>query len=87
MRLNYDKKQDALYIKFDKSPYAESDEVKEGIIFDYDKDEKIIGIEILDASLRLHKNFKSEIFKKNNRLSLKNIKFKNQTKIAKLVKV
>lgn len=35
MRLHYDKKSDALYIRFDESPYAESDEIEDGIIFDY----------------------------------------------------
>lgn len=59
MRLQYDKKNDALYIRFDESPYAESDEIEDGIIFDYDNKKKIVGIEILDASKRLSSSFRS----------------------------
>jgi len=63
MKFNYDKKEDAFYIRFNENAYEESDEVKEGIIFDYDKRGKIIGIEILDASQRLPRKFKSEMSK------------------------
>lgn len=65
MRIHYDKKQDAVYIRFNENRYSESDEIKEGIIFDYDKKNKIIGIEILDVSKNLPKKFKSELLKKN----------------------
>ena len=50
MRIRYDEKVDALYIRLRESEYYESDEIKEGFILDYDKDGNIIGIEILDAS-------------------------------------
>ncbi|OGC25354.1 hypothetical protein A2291_03010 [candidate division WOR-1 bacterium RIFOXYB2_FULL_42_35] len=53
MKVNYDEKSDAMYIRFGDSRYYESDEVKEGIIFDYDKKGKVLGIEILDASKNL----------------------------------
>lgn len=53
MRFHYDNKKDALYIRFDESPYQESDEVEEGIMFDYDAKRKLIGIEILNASKKL----------------------------------
>lgn len=65
MRFHYDKKQDALYIRFNENRYSESDEIKEGVIFDYDKKNKIIGIEILDVSKNLPKKFQSELSKKN----------------------
>lgn len=65
MRFHYDKKQDALYIRFNENQYAESDEIKGGVIFDYDKKSKIIGIEILDVSKNLPRKFKSELLKKN----------------------
>lgn len=61
MRFHYDKKKDALYIRFDESPYAESDEVEEGVVFDYNKKRKLIGIEILDASRRLSSSFRSQL--------------------------
>lgn len=63
MRFNYDKQQDALYIRFDESAYAESDEVREGLIFDYDKKGKIVGIEILDASKQLASSFRSSLMR------------------------
>lgn len=50
MKVNYDEKSDAMYIRFSDSPYYESDEIKKGIILDYDKRGKVIAIEILDAS-------------------------------------
>lgn len=50
MKYHYDPKVDALSLRFNDEPYFESDEVKDGVIFDYDKNGKIIAIEILDAS-------------------------------------
>ena len=50
MRIIYDEKVDALYIRLKESEYYESDEIKEGVILDYDEQGNIIGIEILDAS-------------------------------------
>ena len=52
MRFNYHKSEDALYIRFDESAYAQSDEVEEG---------KIVGIEILEASKKLAPSFRSSI--------------------------
>lgn len=54
MRIRYDEKVDALYIRLRESKYHENDEIKEGFILDYDKEGNIIGIEILDASSYLH---------------------------------
>lgn len=50
MRIRYDEKSDALYIRFGEERCYESDEIKEGLILDYDQSGNIIGIEILDAS-------------------------------------
>lgn len=61
MRFHYDKKKDAFYIRFVENHYVESDEVEEGVIFDYDKKGKLIGIEILDASKRLAPSFRSQL--------------------------
>jgi len=64
MRFHYDKKEDALYIRFNENPYQKSKEIQEGIIFDFDKAGKIIGIEIIDASQKFPRQFTSEILKK-----------------------
>lgn len=53
MRINYDRRADAMYIRFSEAKYYESDEVKEGVILDFDKKGKIIGVEVLDVSERL----------------------------------
>ncbi|MCD6085895.1 DUF2283 domain-containing protein [bacterium] len=63
MRFHYDKTQDVLYIKFNENPYYESQELQEGIIFDYDKNKKIIGIEIFDVSQKFPIEFKKSILK------------------------
>ena len=57
MKLQYDRKVDALYIRLNDKRYVESDEIAEGVIFDYDAKGKIIGIEILDASEKFPKDF------------------------------
>ena len=50
MRISYDEKTDALYVRLKETPYYQSDELKEGILLDYDKKGNLVGIEILDAS-------------------------------------
>lgn len=51
MRLSYDATYDVLYIKFaDTVEKVTSKSVDEDITLDFDKDGKIAGIEILDAS-------------------------------------
>jgi len=61
MRINYDKQSDAMYIRFSESKYYQSDEVKDGIILDFDKQGKIVGMEVLDVSERLPKESMSSI--------------------------
>lgn len=61
MRFHYDKKKDALYMRFSENPYRESDEVDTGVIFDYDQDGEVIGIEILDASKKIAPSFRSQL--------------------------
>ena len=53
MKVNYDEQSDAMYIRFSDSSCYESDEVKKGIILDYDEQGRVIGIEILDASKQM----------------------------------
>lgn len=51
MRLSYDTTYDVLYIKFaEDAEKVTSKIVDEDVTFDFDKDGKIAGIEILDAS-------------------------------------
>ena len=51
MRITYDPKVDALYIRFEEAQVT-TKHLAEGIAADYDKDGKLAGIEILDALKR-----------------------------------
>jgi uncharacterized protein YuzE len=53
VKITYDKRVDVLQILFSDRPIHESDEEKPGLIFDYDKEGSLIGIEMLDASSRV----------------------------------
>ncbi|MDM8528686.1 DUF2283 domain-containing protein [Anaerolineales bacterium HSG24] len=53
MRVIYDTKTDSLTIILRDIKIAESDEIDEGIIFDYDAQGQIVALEILDASRRV----------------------------------
>jgi len=53
MEIRYDSEADAMYIKFRDGDYEISEEIREGVILDLDKNNEIIGIEILDAKERL----------------------------------
>jgi uncharacterized protein YuzE len=50
MRVKYDQEMDVLTIRFSEAAVEESDENRPGVILDYDKTDKIVGIEILNAS-------------------------------------
>ena len=53
MKVKYDQEVDVLTIRFSESEVEESDENKPGVILDYDKTGKIVGIEILNASRQI----------------------------------
>jgi uncharacterized protein YuzE len=50
MKIEYDPEVDIMYIELRDVDIEESDEVAEGVIFDYGSDGLPVGIEILDAS-------------------------------------
>jgi len=53
MKLKIDKEADALYFRLDEAAVVESEEVQPGVILDFDKENRVIGIEILDISSRV----------------------------------
>ncbi|HEY2143086.1 MAG TPA: DUF2283 domain-containing protein [Candidatus Udaeobacter sp.] len=50
MKMIYDKETDTLSIILRPGAVAESDEVREGLILDYDKAGRLVSLELLDAS-------------------------------------
>ncbi len=55
MRIKIDKNSDALYFRLDESRIVESEEIRPGVILDYDKDNRVIGVEFLTISQRATK--------------------------------
>jgi uncharacterized protein YuzE len=47
MKLAYDAAADALYLTLSDSKHAESDEVRPGVVIDYDDQGRVVGVEIL----------------------------------------
>jgi len=52
MNFSFDKIANALYIRFSSEKVLNSDEIAEGIIIDYGKNENIVGVEILNFTGR-----------------------------------
>lgn len=53
MRVKVDLESDALYFRLCEDPIEESEEVVPGIVVDYNKEGKIVGIEILGIKERI----------------------------------
>ncbi|VVT06524.1 DUF2283 domain-containing protein [Rhizobium sp. EC-SD404] len=51
--VTYDADANAAYIRFSRAAVLESEEVSPGIVFDFDSEGRIVGIELLDAKSRL----------------------------------
>ena len=49
MRIKYDKEADVIYLRFREGKIEESDEIKDGVILDYDAKGNPIAIEVLHA--------------------------------------
>ena len=47
MKMHYDEKSDALYLRLDESKIIESEEVQPGIVLDYNDNKQVVGVEIL----------------------------------------
>ena len=53
MRLTVDKDNDALYLRLDEGAVLESEEVKPGVILDFNAEGKVVGVELLGLSDRV----------------------------------
>ena len=69
MKVQYFPETDTVYIELIDTPSVESEEIMEGVVLDYDKEGKVVGIEIehfterfkgkpMEIPLQLDKNWK-----------------------------
>jgi uncharacterized protein YuzE len=64
MKVHIDEEADALYLRLGKSKIIESEEVYPGIVLDFNEQNQVVGIEVLQLSSRINlttKNIKVEI--------------------------
>jgi uncharacterized protein YuzE len=52
MKLKVDEKADALYLRLDDSTIIESEEVSPGAVLDFNANNQVVGVEILNLSKR-----------------------------------
>ena len=52
MRIKVDKESDALYFRLDENKIIDSEEVRPGVILDFDKNDRVVGVEFLSISSR-----------------------------------
>ena len=52
MKIEYDQQADAMYIRLRAGKVFESEEVRPGVVFDFDAQGQVLGIEMLDVSQR-----------------------------------
>ena len=53
MRSHYNQEADALYLRFADASIVESEQIAENVVIDFDSAGRIVGIEFLNASVRL----------------------------------
>ena len=51
MKIEYDKEVDALYIRIQEKDVARTQEVSDGVNLDFDDQGRLIGLEVLSASI------------------------------------
>jgi len=53
VKLHMDKEADALYLRLDDSRIIESEEVSPGVVLDFNDQNEVVGVEILNLSRRV----------------------------------
>ena len=61
MRVKVDRETDTLYFRLDEKQIVESEEIRPGVILDYDKQDRVVGIEFLGVSERMSQTELSSI--------------------------
>ena len=52
MKVKVDRDSDALYFRLDESAIVESEEVRPGVVLDFDANDRVVGVEFLGISAR-----------------------------------
>ncbi len=52
MKVQYDPAADAMYLRLAEGQVVGGDEVRDGVVLDYDADGRVLGVEILNLSRR-----------------------------------
>jgi uncharacterized protein YuzE len=55
MKITVDKETDTLYFRLDENKIVESEEVRPGVILDFDENDAVVGVEFLNVSSRATK--------------------------------
>jgi uncharacterized protein YuzE len=55
MKLSIDSEADALYLRLSDAPIVESETVRAGVVLDFDAEENVVGVELLNLSKRVAK--------------------------------
>ena len=53
MKVQFDQKADAIYFRLNESPIVESEEVRPGVILDFNDKDQVVGIELLSIKGRV----------------------------------
>ena len=53
MRLHFDKQAEAVYLRLDDTKIIDSEEVRPGVVLDFNEHNHVLGIEILDLKDRV----------------------------------
>jgi uncharacterized protein YuzE len=56
MRIKIDKDSDTLYFRLDENRVVESEEVRPGVVLDFDENDRVVGVEFLGVSTRATKD-------------------------------
>jgi uncharacterized protein YuzE len=56
MRIKIDKDSDTLYFRLDENRVVESEEVRPGVVLDFDENDRVVGVEFPGVSARATKD-------------------------------
>lgn len=65
MKITLDREADAVYIEFSEGEFAKNKKIDDDTIIDLDEKNNILGIELLNVSKRISKDFLQDIRVKN----------------------